>query len=129
MVVDASAILAILKGEPEEEAFKAALADADNRYMSPVNWLEVAMKAESAGKEDAAAFRRLADFATLNIVPVDEAQMRIAHAAWRRFGKGRDPARLNLGDCFAYALAKFLDEPLLYKGNDFVHTDITSALP
>ena len=128
MVVDASAILAILKGEPEEEAFKAALADADNCYMSPVNWLEVAMKAESAGKEDASAFRRLADFASLNIIPVDEAQMQLAHAAWRRFGKGRDPARLNLGDCFAYALAKFLDEPLLYKGRDFSRTDLKSAL-
>ena len=128
MVVDASAILAILKGEPEEEVFKAALADAGNCYMSPVNWLEIAMNAESAGEEDAAAFRELAEFARLNIIPVDETQMRMAHAAWRRFGKGRDPARLNLGDCFAYALAKFLDEPLLYKGRDFSRTDIKSAL-
>jgi ribonuclease VapC len=128
MVVDASAILAILKAEPEGDAFKAALADASERYMSPVNWLEVAMNAESAGKEDIEAFRRLTEYIGLNLIPVDEAQMRIAHVAWRRFGKGRDPARLNLGDCFAYALAKFLDEPLLYKGRDFSRTDIKSAL-
>jgi ribonuclease VapC len=128
MVVDASAIVAILRAEPEEEIFKAAIADADDRYMSPVNWLEVAMNTESAGSEDAAAFKRLAKFVDLAIVPVDEAQMRLAHSAWRKFGKGRHPARLNLGDCFAYALAKSLNEPLLYKGGDFSRTDIKSAL-
>lgn len=128
MVVDASAIIAILKAEPEADAFKAALADASERYMSPVNWLEVAMNAEGAGKEDIDAFHRLTEYIGLNVIPVDEAQMRIAHAAWRRFGKGRDPARLNLGDCFTYALAKFLGEPLLYKGRDFSRTDIKSAL-
>jgi ribonuclease VapC len=128
MVIDASAIIAILRAEPEADAFKAAIADAENRHMSPVNWLEVAMNTESAGREDAATFKRLADFIRLNIVPVDEGQMRLAHSAWRKFGKGRHPARLNLGDCFAYALAKSLNEPLLYKGGDFGRTDIKSAL-
>lgn len=128
MVVDASAIMAILRGEPEEEAFKGALADAVARYISPVNWLEVAMNAESAGRADAVAFNRLSDFVAFTVVPVDEAQMRIAHDAWKKHGKGRHRAKLNLGDCFAYALAKALNEPLLYKGGDFGKTDIKSAL-
>jgi ribonuclease VapC len=65
----------------------------------------------------------------VRLVPVDETQMRLAYSAWRKYGKGRNRARLNMGDCFAYALAKHLDEPLLYKGSDFVHTDIASAIP
>jgi ribonuclease VapC len=128
MVIDASAIIAILRAEPEEEAFKAAIADAAARYISPVNWLEVAMNTESAGSEDVATFKRLAEFVRLTVVPVDEEQMRTAHSAWRKFGKGRHPARLNLGDCFAYALAKAVNEPLLYKGGDFARTDVKSAL-
>jgi ribonuclease VapC len=128
MVVDASAIMAILMGEREEETFKGALADATARYISPVNWLEIAMNATSAGEEDVVAFNRLSDFVALTVVSVDEAQMRIAFDAWKKFGKGRHPAKLNLGDCFAYALAKSLSEPLLYKGGDFSKTDIKSAL-
>lgn len=128
MVLDASAILAILKGEPEEASFKAALSDAAVRHISPVNWFEVAIHTENAGRDDVAAFKKLAEFIGLVVVPIDESQMRLAHSAWRKFGKGRHPARLNLGDCFAYALAKSLNEPLLYKGGDFGKTDIKSAL-
>jgi ribonuclease VapC len=77
---------------------------------------------------DAATFKRISDYLELVIVPVDETQMRIAHQAWKRFGKGRHRAKLNMGDCFAYALAKATREPLLYKGGDFVHTDLIAAV-
>ncbi|HEY1629743.1 MAG TPA: type II toxin-antitoxin system VapC family toxin [Rhizomicrobium sp.] len=127
MVVDASAIIAILRAEPESDAFKRALALAPVLHISPVNWFEAALNTENT-PQDAAAFKTLSDYLGLVIVPVDEAQMRIAHQAWKRFGKGRDPARLNMGDCFAYALAKQLGEPLLFKGNDFAKTDVVSAV-
>jgi len=129
MVVDASAFLAILKGESEEETFKRALALAPVCRMSPVNWFEVAVNSQKAGGADIDALEKLGAVIGLAIVPVDESQMRLAYEAWRRFGKGRrHRARLNLGDCFAYALAKNLDEPLLYKGGDFAHTDVVAAL-
>jgi ribonuclease VapC len=126
MVVDASALIAILRGEPEERAFAKALAAASIRRMSPVNWFEAAVNAEKGGSADYATLERLAARLSLEIVPVDDNQMHLAHQAWRRYGKGRDPAKLNLGDCFAYALAKRLNEPLLFKGGDFSRTDIKS---
>ncbi len=128
MVIDASALLAILKLEPEREQFARAILQASTRLMSPVNWLEAAIRAELARSED---MRALDDFVTaagIVFVPVDQFQMRTAHLAWRDFGKGRHLAALNLGDCFAYALAKASGEQLLYKGNDFTQTDIVSAL-
>src|ERR1700744_2547636 len=128
MVIDASAILAILLDEPEADDFKYALADAQVRHISPVNWFEVAIRAESAGKIDYEAFADLMKQLSMIVVPVDAAHMRLAHRAWLKFGKGRDKAKLNLGDCFAYALAKSLGEPLLYKGKDFSQTDIQSVL-
>ena len=128
MVVDASAILAILLNEPDADDFKYALADAQVRYISPVNWFEVAIRAESASKIDYEAFDDLMKKLSINVVPVDAAHMCLAHKAWLKFGKGRDKAKLNLGDCFAYALAKSLNEPLLYKGRDFTLTDIQSVL-
>jgi len=129
MVVDASAIIAILKGEPEDKAFANVLASDSAPKMSPVNWFEVALKTETYKDTSFAAWQQFAARLGLLIVPVDERQMRLAHLAWRNFGKGRHPARLNMGDCFAYALARSLNEPLLYKGRDFVHTDIASAIP
>jgi ribonuclease VapC len=128
MVLDASAVVAVLRGEPEEGAFKQALAFAPVRRMSPVNWFEVAINAEKAGSADVAAFKAFCERIDLIVAPVTEEHMHLAHQAWRRYGKGRNPARLNLGDCFAYALAKALNEPLLFKGGDFSKTDIKSAL-
>jgi ribonuclease VapC len=127
MIVDASAIIAIVREEPEADRFKRALALASVRRMSPINWYEAAVNMEKT-PSDAATFKRLSDYLELVIVPVDETQMRIAHQAWKRFGKGRHRAKLNLGDCFAYALAKASGEPLLYKGGDFVHTDLIAAV-
>jgi ribonuclease VapC len=128
MVVDASAILAILLKEPDANVFKYALAEASVRRMTPVNWFEIAMRVERVGEEDFEAFKDFCDQLDLKIVPTDEVQMQLAHRAWRDFGKGRHPAKLNLGDCFAYALAKSQDEPLLFKGGDFGRTDIKSAV-
>jgi ribonuclease VapC len=128
MVIDASALVAIIRGEPEAEAFARIMSRANRCRMSPVNWFETALKAEKEGKADIATLERLSAHLDLQIVPADEIQMRLAFRAWRDFGKGRHPARLNLGDCFAYALAKSLDEPLLFKGDDFTHTDIVAAV-
>jgi ribonuclease VapC len=129
MVVDASALLAILFTEPERRTFSLALNHASSASLSPINWYEAAVKAESYGTPEFKALKSLIQRTGIQIVPVDEIQMRLAHGAWRKYGKGRHKASLNMGDCFAYALAKQSGEPLLYKGNDFVHTDITSAIP
>ena len=128
MVVDASAIIAVLRAEPDETVFRRALSSAPRLVMSPVNWFEVSINAEQAGRSDFEAFEALAASLNITVVPVDAVHMRAAHRAWQRYGKGRHRARLNLGDCFAYALAKSLDEPLLFKGDDFPHTDIIAAV-
>ena len=130
MIVDASAVIAILRQEPEAQAFARAIASATVRRISAVNYVEAAAVID--GSRDPVASRRFDDLfraARLLIEPVTEAQARMAREAYRDFGKGSGhPARLNLGDCFAYALAKVKDEPLLFKGDDFIHTDVISAL-
>ena len=130
MIVDSSALLAILRAEPEMLACAQAIEDAAHRRISAANFLETAIVID--GSRDPVASRRLDDLlrtANLAIEPVTEAQARIAREAYRDFGKGSGhPAQLNFGDCFAYALAKVAGEPLLFKGNDFSQTDIASAL-
>lgn len=126
MVVDASALIAIIRAEPERDAFALALRRAPQRHISPVNWHEVAMVMERTN--DFQVFEDLIARLAISIASIDETQARLAHSAWRRFGKGRHAARLNLGDCFAYALAKQTGEPLLFKGRDFGQTDIKAAL-
>ena len=106
------------------------MAAASNRLVSAANYLEAAVVID--GSRDPIASRRFDDFvreAQLIVEPVTEAQARIARHAYQDFGRGSGhPARLNFGDCFAYALAKDRREPLLFKGNDFTHTDVSSAL-
>jgi ribonuclease VapC len=97
--------------------------------LSPINWYEAATKAERYGTQSAKAVEALVHSIEIRIVPGDKTQMRLAHGAGRKYGKGRHEAQLNLGNCFAYALAKQAGEPLLYKGRDFVHTDIVPAIP
>lgn len=130
MIVDASAVIAILRQEPEAQAFARAIASAAVRRISAVNYVEAAAVID--GSRDPIASRRFDDLfraAQLLIEPVTEAQARTAREAYRDFGKGSGhPARLNLGDCFAYALAKVKDESLLFKGGDFIPTDVSSAL-
>jgi ribonuclease VapC len=126
VILDTSALVAILRDEPEAESFATAMEGADVRRLSAANFVELASFIDS--RRNAYASRRvddLLDRATITIEPVTERQARIAREAYRDFGKGSGHAAgLNFGDCFAYALAKDLDEPLLFKGNDFAETDV-----
>lgn len=128
MVIDASALVAILAREPDWKIYQRAIVRATTRLISPVNWFEAALVVERPGHASFAALEAFTETAGLTVVPVTAEHMRLAHKAWRNFGKGHHPARLNMGDCFAYALARLTHEPLLYKDADFTGTDITPAL-
>lgn len=131
MIVDTSAVIAILRDEPEAAACARAIAAARTRHMTAVNFVESAVVIDAS--RDPIATRRFDDFikeANISIEPVTHHQAQIARSTYRDFGKGSGhPARLNFGDCFAYALAKEFGQALLFKGEDFAHTDIVSALP
>ena len=129
MIVDSSAVLAILFTESDAETYARALTQADSCRMSAVNFVEVAIVVEaqtrdSGSRQFESFFRR----SGIAIEAVTEEQAHAARQAYTDFGKGRHPAGLNFGDCFAYALAKVTGEPLLFKGEDFKKTDIPSAL-
>lgn len=125
MVLDTSALLAILQDEPERRAFNEAIEGAASRVLSVVSFVEVSIVMESRhGAEGVRELDRFLARAGIEIVGVDPEQGRRARDAFSRFGKGRHPAALNLGDCFAYALAHQRDEPLLFKGSDFSRTDL-----
>jgi ribonuclease VapC len=128
IVVDSSVFVALIQKEPESEALVRRLVQARRRMMSAGNYIECAMVAigRHGGRSVLDEWLRRR---SIEIASVDLDLARIAGDAFARFGKGRDPASLNYGDCFAYALAKSLDAPLLYKGDDFAKTDIRSALP
>jgi len=129
MIVDASALLAILLMEPEAPAFAEALAKAPAAAMSAVNFLEVAIRIDREGSVLAAQkFDAFMEASGIAVEPVTLAQTRIARRAYAEFGKGRHKAGLNFGDCFAYALAFERGQPLLFKGGDFVHTDLRAAV-
>lgn len=129
MIVDASALLAVVFNEPERADFLRAIAASRERFISAVNYVEAGIRADSAPTHP---YARLVDEVILDlsieIAPVTAEQARIARESYRRFGKGNHPARHNLGDCFAYALATARGEPLLFKGGDFALTDVRSAL-
>ena len=130
MIADTSALIAILRDEPEAPAFAQVIADADVRRISAVSFVEASAVID-ANRDPIASrkFDELLREAEFVIESVTEGQARIAREAYRDFGRGSGhPARLNFGDCFAYALAKALNEPLLFKGDDFTKTDIVSAL-
>ena len=129
MVIDTSALIAILFGEPETLSFTRAVADAPRKLISAFNALETgivveARKGEAGGRELDLLLHR----AQIEIVAINADQTELARAAWRKYGKGNHPAGLNIGDCCAYALAKYSGEPLLFKGNDFSQTDIRAAI-
>ncbi len=130
MIVDTSALIAILRDEPDAISYAQAIAKATVRRVSAATYVETAAVIDAS--RDPIASRRFDDLlreARVVIEPVTVAQARIARAAYRDFGRGSGhPAGLNFGDCFAYALAKAVNEPLLFKGDDFTHTDIASAL-
>lgn len=128
MVIDASALLAILLGEPGHESLNERIVNASRRLISAATVVEAGIVLLS--RQSAANERFLDVFlqsAGIETIPVDGAQAQVARGAFRRFGKGRHPAGLNFGDCFAYALAAATGEPLLYKGDDFAKTDIAAA--
>ena len=129
MVIDTSALIAILFGEPEALSFTRAIADESRKMISSFNALESgivveARKGEAGGRELDLLMHR----ARIEIVAMNADQAELARAAWRKYGKGNHPAGLNIGDCGAYALAKYSGEPLLFKGNDFNQTDIRAAI-
>jgi ribonuclease VapC len=129
MVIDTSALLAILQDEPERRKFNEAIEMSDSRRMSAATFVESSMVVESRfGAEGVRDLDRLIERADVEIVPVDVQQARTAREAFARFGKGRHAAGLNFGDCFSYALARVLGEPLLFKGEDFGRTDVVPAL-
>ena len=129
MVVDASAVLAVLLNEPERDAFAGAIADAGVRLISSVNTLECAVVVTSRkGPHGARELDLLLHRADFEVVAFTPDHVRLARDAYERYGKGRHPAALNLGDCCAYALARHTGEPLLFKGTDFTRTDVVPAL-
>ena len=129
MIVDSSAILAILFHEPDAKRFEDAMSVNSPCRMPAVGFLEVAMVLEGRGGAVAGdQLDILLERASVELVPVTAELAIAARRAWRRFGKGNHPAALNFGDCFAYALAEATGEPLLFKGNDFALTDVAAAL-
>jgi ribonuclease VapC len=128
MVIDTSALAAILRREPERRRFIEAIEAADTRSMSVATLVEISIVVEA--RHGAEGLRDLDHFisrAGIELVAVDVEQGMTARGAFGRFGKGRHPAGLNYGDCFAYALAIAKGEPLLFKGDDFTHTDVTTV--
>jgi ribonuclease VapC len=129
MVIDTSAVIAILFDEPDQQIFVAAIEAAPVRLVSAVSRVELAFVMEGrkgeAGREPLERFFALTG---AQVVAVTPQQADLAIGAFRRFGKGRQPAALNLGDCFSYALAQAVDLPLLFKGDDFTRTDVKRAV-
>lgn len=129
MIVDASAILAILFQEADAQLFADAIAGTAEVGMSAVNHVEAAVRIDNVGDAMAVrSFDRFIDLAQIDIMPVTAVQAQLAREAYRRFGRGNHRAGLNFGDCFAYALAVDTGRALLFKGNDFIHTDVEPAV-
>ncbi|MGN6593448.1 MAG: type II toxin-antitoxin system VapC family toxin [Terriglobales bacterium] len=129
MIVDSSALVAIVLKEPETALFSRMILGAPTRRCSAVSWLEAMMVSEGRMGPSGSRDMRLALAALeMEIVAFDPSQAELAYSAWLRYGKGRHPAALNLGDCCAYAAARALREPLLFKGRDFALTDIEAVV-
>jgi ribonuclease VapC len=130
MIIDSSALIAVLQREPAADLLSNAIAQSTSRSISAATLLEASIVAD--GPRDpvrSSRFDRMLEKFELEVVPVTPAQARIARQAYRDYGRGSGhAANLNFGDCFSYALAADRREPLLYVGDDFVHTDIRSAL-
>lgn len=129
MVIDSSAFVAIVFGEPERAAFSRAILSQQTRLASAATLLETTMVVLSRkGERGVIEFRSFIEKASIETAPFTAEQLEIAADAFQRFGKGRHPAALNFGDCFSYALASATGEPLLFKGDDFSQTDIKRAV-
>ena len=126
MVIDTSAVLALLFNEPEADEIELAIGEDPVRLMSAASGLEAAIVVEARlGAAGGREFDLLLHKARIEIVAITSEQMEAGRAAWRRFGRGRHDANLNFGDCFSYALSKVSGEPLLFKGGDFSLTDVS----
>lgn len=130
VVLDSSALIAVLLHEPEAVAFTEFFPKAERLLLSAINYMETGIVWDNQAtlKPNPADLDILISVLKVNITPVDFTLAQAARAAYRRYGKGRHPAKLNMGDCFSYALAKQMGVPLLYKGKDFAKTDVISAL-
>ena len=129
MVVDTSALVCILLGEPEAEDYARALVSAPKLVISGPTWVEASMViTERLGTEGHALLIELLEGSQVGVVPCDEGLARGAYDAWLRYGRGRHTAGLNFGDCFSYALATQRAEPLLFRGDKFAKTDVTAAV-
>jgi ribonuclease VapC len=129
VIIDSSAVVAILFDEPDALAFATAIGNADSVAMAAPTLVETTLVAEGRTREGMRdRLDALLSKAEAEIVPFTAEHAALARDAWRRYGKGRHPAGLNLGDCFAYALAVARDEPLLFKGGDFSLTDVKAAI-
>ncbi len=130
MVIDTSAVVAILTGEPKAEILIEAIAVDARRLLSTASYVEAAIVLESRfGDAGGREFDMLLLKAGIEIVDVTAEQAELARHAWRTYGKGRHPAGLNFGDCFSYALAKTTGEPLAFTGGDFARTDVLPWRP
>lgn len=128
MVIDSSAVLAILQNEPERRAFNEAIAAAEQCFLSSASLVELSIVMEARfGADGQGDLDLFLSTALIEIISLDREQAELARQAFSRYGKGRHRAGLNFGDCFSYALAKWLDQPLLFKGDDFCHTDLQPA--
>lgn len=129
IVVDSSALIAIVLGESDAERFETSLfAAQSDAVISAATWVETMSVASARSPESGAAdVRALVEVFAMVVEPVTPQDAETAVAAWLRFGKGRHPAGLNYRDCFAYALSKRLGAPLLFKGDDFAQTDVAAA--
>ncbi len=130
MVIDSSALIAIVFEEPDCDAFVDAILGSETRLLSAVTALEAGMVAEARyGPARGLELDLFLQSAEIDLIPFDRGQSDAARRAWRRFGKGNHPAALNFGDCCVYALAKISGEPILCKGSDFGRTDIPTVTP
>ena len=128
MIVDTSALLAVVLGEPDAEGFLSRMVRAESLAVSAASLAEALIVVEAKqGREAASDLSALLAELEAEVVGLDEAQAEVAASAWRRFGKGRHPAALNFGDVFSYSLATVRGEPLLFKGRDFAATDVSQA--
>ncbi|MCV7382553.1 type II toxin-antitoxin system VapC family toxin [Mycolicibacter longobardus] len=129
MVIDTSALVAMLTDEPGAEQFEAAVEADPVRLMSTASYLETAIVIEARfGEPGGRELDLWLHRAAVDLVAVDSEQANVARLAYRRYGKGRHRASLNYGECFSYALAQVSGQPLLYKGDDFEHTDISGVM-
>jgi|WetSurMetagenome_2_1015567.scaffolds.fasta_scaffold193540_2 ribonuclease VapC len=129
MVIDTSALIAILLGEPEAEEFAEAIAEDNRRLISAFSLLETSIVIEAKkGERGSRELDLLVHRTKMQVVSLDGEQVELAKSAWKAYGKGRHSAGLNIGDCCSYALSKQTGEPLLFKGDDFSKSDITAVL-